>query len=136
MILIASVIVIITFIAVINLVNIISTGIVNRRKETASLCALGMTRGQLFRMFVLEAVGYTASGGIAALIISLIATLLANSYVISQNWDVLLLFSYGSAVISSLLTSLGGFVIATVTIFVCLKAFSRGSIAEQMKVTE
>lgn len=132
--LIGVVVAIITIIAFVNLINIISTGIINRRKEIASLTSIGMTRWQLFRMLLTESVGYTVTAGIIALGIAVAATFFMNSYSISKNY--VLLFSYGYAVAAPLLSALGGFIISSVTILVSLKIFDRVSVAEEMKTIE
>lgn len=59
--------------ALINLMNIISTGIANRRSELASLQCVGMTDRQLDRMAVIECLQFT---GAAAIFSALICALL------------------------------------------------------------
>lgn len=45
-------------IAVINLVNIISTGIINRRREFSSLRSIGMSKKQITKMLTIESLSY------------------------------------------------------------------------------
>lgn len=59
----------ITLIAVVNMVNILSTGVLNRRSELASMQCIGMTDGQLYGMTVMECLQYSLSAGILATII-------------------------------------------------------------------
>ena len=56
--------------ALVNLVNIVSTGIANRRSELASLQCVGMTEGQLFRLSAVECLQYVlrAAVGSAAVV--------------------------------------------------------------------
>lgn len=63
----------IAFAALINLMNIISTGIANRRSELASLQCVGMTDKQLDRMAVIECLQFA---GAAAIISALLCTLI------------------------------------------------------------
>ena len=63
---------IIALAALVNLLNIISTGIANRRSEMASLQCVGMTDGQLLRMTLAECLQYVMK---AALISSVICGL-------------------------------------------------------------
>ena len=59
----------ITLIALVNMVNILSTGVLNRRSELASMQCIGMTDGQLYGMTVMECLQYSLSAGILATII-------------------------------------------------------------------
>ncbi len=54
----------IALIAIVNMVNIISTGILNRRGELASMQCLGMTRGQLYGMTAVECLQYAVTAGV------------------------------------------------------------------------
>ncbi len=56
--------------ALVNLLNIVSTGIANRRSELASLQCVGMTEGQLFRLSAVECLQYVlrAAVGSAAVV--------------------------------------------------------------------
>ena len=56
-------------IAIINMVNIISTGILNRKSEFGSLQCIGMTRGQLLASTIYECVQFVLIAGIAASIL-------------------------------------------------------------------
>ncbi len=51
-------------IAVINMMNIISTGIINRKSELASMQCLGMTEGQLYGMTFIECAQYALTAGV------------------------------------------------------------------------
>ena len=55
--------------AVINLVNIISTGIANRRGELASLQCVGMTEGELLRMSLIECLQYVLKAALTSAVI-------------------------------------------------------------------
>lgn len=65
--------VLIALAALINLLNIISTGIANRRSELASLQCMGMTDRQLDRMAMIECLQFT---GAAAIISALICAII------------------------------------------------------------
>lgn len=58
--------ILIALIAVVNMVNILSTGILNRRGELAAMRCVGMTDKQLNKMIVLECLQYALTSGIAA----------------------------------------------------------------------
>lgn len=55
--------------ALINLLNIISTGIANRRSELASLQCVGMTGRQLARMAMIECLQFTGAAAIISAVI-------------------------------------------------------------------
>ncbi|MBR4200465.1 MAG: FtsX-like permease family protein [Oscillospiraceae bacterium] len=73
----------ITLIAVVNMVNIVSTGILNRKQELAAMQCVGMTRGQMYGMTVIECLQFTLWSAIAAsifcaLLISCTQTMMAT----------------------------------------------------------
>ena len=55
--------------ALVNLLNIVSTGIANRRSELASLQCVGMTEGQLFRLSAIECLQYVLRAAVSAAVI-------------------------------------------------------------------
>ncbi len=57
-------------VALINMVNVLSTGIINRRSEIASLQSIGMSEKQLNKMTVLECLQYVFISGIVAIVLS------------------------------------------------------------------
>lgn len=59
----------VSMIAVINMMNVISTGMVNRRQELASMMSVGMSKKQMNRMVVIECLQYTIISGVFALIL-------------------------------------------------------------------
>ena len=59
----------IALIAVVNMVNIVSTGILNRKHELAAMQCVGMTRGQMYGMTVIECLQFTLWAAIAASIL-------------------------------------------------------------------
>ena len=134
-ILIISVIVLVSLIAIINQVNIISTGIINRRKEIASLRALGMTGGQLFKMLALESVGYVAIATVVSAIISAVIIVLTNMTLVAQIPGNISL-SVITAVITTAICAVVGFIIGMATIMICTADFNKNSIAEEMKTIE
>ncbi|MCH5194679.1 MAG: ABC transporter permease [Oscillospiraceae bacterium] len=65
----AFLIIMIALIAVVNMVNILSTGILNRRGELAAMQCVGMTEKQLYKMTVIECLQYVLSAGIMSVIL-------------------------------------------------------------------
>ncbi len=58
--------ILIGLIALVNMVNILSTGILNRKSELAAMQCLGMTQGQLNGMTVIECLQYALTAGVLA----------------------------------------------------------------------
>ncbi len=58
-----------TLIALVNMVNILSTSILNRRSELASMQCLGMTDGQLYGMAAVECLQYSLTAGVLSVIV-------------------------------------------------------------------
>ena len=58
--------VLISIIALVNMINTLSTGILNRKSELAAMQCIGMTQGQLYGMTVIECLQYTLTAGILA----------------------------------------------------------------------
>ena len=58
--------VLIGLIALVNMVNILSTGLLNRKSELASMQCMGMTRGQLYGMTIVECFQYSLTSGVLA----------------------------------------------------------------------
>ncbi len=56
----------IALIAVVNMINIISTGILNRKSELASMQCTGMTRGQMYRLVTIECLQFVLYSAIIA----------------------------------------------------------------------
>ena len=61
-------------IALINMINIVSTGILNRKSELASMQCVGMTDGQLYGMTIVECLQYALIACIASMILCALAT--------------------------------------------------------------
>lgn len=58
--------VLIGLIAIVNMVNILSTSILNRKSELAAMQCIGMTQGQLYGMSAIESLQYALTAGVAA----------------------------------------------------------------------
>ena len=58
--------ILIGIIALVNMVNILSTGILNRKSELAALQCFGMTKGQLYGMMSIECLQYALTAGVLA----------------------------------------------------------------------
>ena len=61
-------IVLFSLIALVNMVNILSTSVLNRRSELASMQCIGMTDGQLYGMTLIECLQYALSAAVLSAI--------------------------------------------------------------------
>ena len=141
--------VLIGIIAVINLLNIVSTGIANRRSELASLQCIGMTSGQLDRMAALECLQYTISSAVISLVLcSLILLGLdsAQKLVFSENImsqteaemfrKIIPKMDYATAYIRIVAASLAAFLTACAASVIMLRHQNTDSLTEQIRGTE
>ena len=131
-----AVILLITVIALINEINIISTGILNRRREIASLRALGMTKGQLMGMTLIECGLYSVISAIATLLICEPLALYINMNNLEAVEAGMPQLSYISPFISVLLVLIPVFLAGVITSFVSLAGFNKNSISEEMRAIE
>lgn len=77
---------VIGLVGVLNFFNAIMTGILSRRREFAVLQAVGMTSRQLKAMLIYEGLFYTLGAAAAALVLSLLFSLLAGDLLESMFW--------------------------------------------------
>ena len=73
-------------IGILNLVNVIFTGVLARQREFASLRSIGMTRKQLRRLLVCEGVMYAFLAGAAALLLSAVLSVLLVKNLAQGVW--------------------------------------------------
>jgi len=70
--------------ALVNLLNIISTGIANRRSELASLQCVGMTDGQLLRVTLIECMQYIVKAALSSAVICALIIVGFNQFLIQK----------------------------------------------------
>ncbi|MBE6876520.1 MAG: ABC transporter permease, partial [Ruminococcus sp.] len=131
-----------TLIAVFNMVNIISTGILNRKSEFASLQCIGMTRGQLYSMTVLECLQYAVTSG--ALALGLCETLLwltQKFLLLMEIYDdsgeavfsMKKVIDYGAPVPKILIAMIFAFAVAFVSSLIPLKMMEKIPLTDQIR---
>ncbi|MBO4877124.1 MAG: FtsX-like permease family protein [Ruminococcus sp.] len=137
-------------VALINLMNIISTGIANRRSELASMQCIGMTDRQLRRMAVIEVLQFTGAAAIASAVIcwlfifgseKILIPLLSRSFMddddeTRQILTKLISFKGASPFILIALASLAAFAAGCVTSLIMLRAQDNESLADQIRGSE
>lgn len=142
--------VLIALMALINLMNIISTGIANRRAEFASLQCVGMTDKQLKRMAVIECLQFIAaaaffSGIICALLTSgtemILRSLIKNSFVDeSEETRKMMLelvqIDHVTPFVRIVVASLAALAAGCITSFVMLRMQNTDSLSDQIRGTD
>lgn len=81
-----SLVVIIALIGIVNLVNVFMTSLLERRKEIATLQAIGMTENQLKYMLIMEEERYITIASIISIITSIICSLLIKQIIEKVFW--------------------------------------------------
>ena len=75
-----AVIILLALVAILNMVNIISTSLLNRKSEFAALQSIGMSPKQLLKLTFLEAFQYVLIAGVFAVVLCLIVVYLTNKF--------------------------------------------------------
>jgi putative ABC transport system permease protein len=136
--------------ALINLLNIISTGIANRRSELASLQCIGMTDKQLYRMTVIECMQFTVTAALlsaalcAAIILGtehllpqlLLSTYSEESEATREMLNDLVRLDHTAPFIRIVLASVTAFAAGCITSFLMLRSQNRDSLSDQIRGTE
>ncbi len=128
----------ITFIAVVNMVNIVSTGILNRRPEIAAMRSLGMSSGQLTKLIIIECLQYAAVSGLFALILSELMLFLTKNSFMSMLFDMsddmyLSVFSYARPISGAVIASAAAFAVGCLASAIPLRRIRKESITEIIK---
>ncbi len=129
-------IVLISFIALVNVVNIISTSILNRRRENASLKSIGMSARQLNGMLLTECALYIIIAALITLIVSegfvLISNLATNSSMPDET-NMTDLMPYSLPLITTLISSVPVFVTGIITTFITQSGIKNNAISSELK---
>ncbi|MGL4913112.1 MAG: FtsX-like permease family protein, partial [Romboutsia sp.] len=121
---------IIGVIGVLNFVNTMITNIISRKQEFAMIEAVGMTKGQLKKMLILEGLYY----GVIITLINLTAGSLAT--VLGFNIMTLRYSVYTYPVGALILCIIAVFLISLIVPLVIYKQVSKDSIVERIRETE
>ena len=131
--------ILIALIAVVNMVNILTTGILNRRGELAAMQCAGMTERQLYKMTAIECLQYALTSGIAAVAVCELMMFLTDK-VLMTGIEAFKYLEYYINYIQPLpiigIASLCAFVIAVVASIFPLRAMRKTSLVEQIRTVE
>ncbi len=129
-------------IAVINMINIISTGIINRKSELASLQCLGMSKGQLYGVTVIECAQYVLTAGISSIVLTEILMFITARFlklfeVFDGDGSVLVsmdnIINYGEPLPRLLFAMAFAFVTAFISSVIPLKIMDKTPLTEQIR---
>lgn len=117
---------------ILNLINTMVTTILTRRREFAAMQSVGMTRRQLTEMMVLEGLYYAIGAGLTGLVLATVLNLTLVRGILGGMWYCTFRFTLAPALAVSVILLILSAVIPALT----LKFFHRGSVVEQLRVTE
>lgn len=129
----------IALISIVNMVNIISTGIINRRSEIAAMECVGMTEGQLYRMAFIEALQYALTAFVSAIILTAILLYGTDAFLASlelHSFNGLAngrYFSHFTIIMRILLASAAALAVSVITSYIPLKHMQKNSLVEQIR---
>ena len=128
-------------IAIVNMVNIVSTGILNRKSELGSLQCIGMTRGQEMATAIFECVQFVIFSGIAATILTKLLTMGAEAFTSSvmDLSDADLngrLFQFSTALVKIWTGTAIAFIVALVASIIPLHIMNKQELVDQIRTVE
>jgi len=121
--------VILSLIALINLLNVFVTNIIVRKGEFATLRSIGMSRKQLTKMLLYEMMYYCGS----AFALSLILSVLLSNVMIKNLCNNLSLFTYSQNIFVFVYILLTIGMIGSVTVLIEEKHMNKKNVAEQLR---
>ena len=125
-------------IALVNMINIISTGLINRRSELAAMQCVGMTEKQLFGLSVTECLQYALTSGIASSVIC-VALIYGTVMLLEEmtlSGDFAFAIDYLKPLPMVWLGALAAFITALVTAVVSLRGMKQKSLVEHIQSVE
>ena len=130
--------VLIALIALVNMVNILSTGLLNRKSELASMQCMGMTRGQLYGMTVVECLQYSLTSGVLAtgLIEALMGLTLLVLKRVKLDDELGDLVNFAEPVPRVWIAAAVAFVAAVIASVITLHRINKESLTDQMRTVE
>ncbi len=119
-------------IGILNLINMILTGVIARQKEFASMRSIGMTQRQLQRLVVYEGICYAVLAGVVGIALSAVLSLTLVQAIAESAWYMKYTFTIVPAVLTSVVCLLLAVCISAMTD----KVWNQGSIVEQLREAE
>ena len=126
-------------IAIVNLVNIVSTGILNRKREFASMQCVGMTPGQLYRMTAVECLQFVLFAVICSIALSSLLIWGTHQFNVAMTLDednAKQQVAYLTPIIKVLGASALAYAAALITSLIPLKRMQKEPLVEQIRGVE
>ncbi|MCH1982862.1 ABC transporter permease [Ruminococcus sp. OA3] len=117
---------------VLNLMNTLITTVLTRRHEFATMQSIGMTSRQLRKMMMFEGVYYA----LGACSLGVIASVILNLTLVRSITGGIWYFTFRFTLLPAMLTSGVLLIVSVIVPVLALKVFNRGSIVEQLRVTD
>lgn len=119
-------------IGILNLINVILTGVIARQREFASMRSIGMTKKQLQKLVVYEGIIYAALAGVIGILLSGILSVTLVKNISLDTWFLKYHFTVTPAIaVSGICLILAAFVSAMTD-----RVWNKGSIVEQLREVE
>ncbi len=125
----------VALISIVNMVNIVSTGLLNRRSELASMQCVGMTRGQMYGMTIVECLQYVLTSGVVSSLLSF-AVMIGMKYFIrfmTLEEDFKTVISYTKPQGIVWLCTAAAFVVALITALISIQEMQKQSLVDQIR---
>lgn len=125
----------VALISIVNMVNIVSTGLLNRRSELASMQCVGMTKGQMYGMTIVECLQYVLTSGIVSSLLSF-AVMIGMKYFIrfmTLEEDFKTVISYTKPQGIVWLCTAAAFVVALITALISIQEMQKQSLVDQIR---
>lgn len=127
----------IALIAIVNMINIVSTGIINRRSELASMQCIGMTRGQLYKMAVIEGLQYTLTAAVGAIVLcTLLVFFTRKLFVMTEilsPQSIMKLVKYSEPTIRVVAATLFAFIVSILAAVIPLRMMRKTPLVDQIR---
>ena len=119
---------------ILNLINMMSTSILARRRESATMQSIGMTKKQLRKLLMLEGCLYAAGAAVLGIVFSVVVdqTLLKMMLSNPSMWY----FTYHITILPAVILSMILVVISVLIPRGAMRMFYKGSVVEQLRIAE
>jgi len=122
---------VVALVGMLNFINIVLTGIISRRKELATLQAIGMTGTQLRTMLIYEGLFYTAGAALVSVVLSLL-TIPMSTVLEKMFWFCEYRFTMLPLVVTVPVFAVMGIIVPSITYMI----LTRKSVVERLRETE
>ncbi|MBE6851253.1 MAG: FtsX-like permease family protein [Ruminococcus sp.] len=125
----------VALISIVNMVNIVSTGLLNRRSELASMQCVGMTKGQMYGMTIVECLQYVLTSGVVASLLSF-AVMIGMKYFIrfmtlEENFEAVISYTKPQGIVW--ICTAAAFVVALITALISIQGMQKQSLVDQIR---